>query len=187
MAEQSNDNYKEKWNLFSLLFNALAIDSSRTIEEKKEIVLKSSPIPEYASYVVLSPKGGNLTHDTNIPISFAQTGAPIPTQWILEKDGSGFTLGTPGLYLFSWGINNTGASSNYFIAHLVNKAQFITEQWHTSDFPLLGVQDSHLFSYVHRKKDSTLDSHAFLIRASTNQRTDPIIGLMGLTIVFFPF
>lgn len=187
MAEPNYDIYRDKWNLLYLLFKGLESPLSRKEEEKKEMVLKSSPVPESAPYVVLSPKGGNLTHDTNIPISFLQTGAPIPTQWILEKDGSGFTLGTPGLYLFSWGINNTGASSNYFIAHLVNKAQFITEQWHTSDFPLLGVQDSHLFSYVHRKKDSTLDSHTFLIRASTNQRTDPIIGLMGLTIVFFPF
>lgn len=187
MAEQSNAGYKEKWNLFSLLYRGLETVPPKEVEEKKEPELKSSPIPEYASYVVLSPKGGSLAHDTNIEITFNQTAAPIPTQWILEKDGLGFTLGTPGLYFFQWGINNTGASSNYFIAHLVNKAQFITEQWHTSDFPLLGVQDSHLFSYVHRKKDSTLDSHAFLIRASTNQRTDPIIGLMGLTIVFFPF
>lgn len=187
MAESSNNSFRDKWNLFSLLYRGLDAVPSKEVEEKKEPELKASPIPEYAAYVVLSPKGGNLTHDTNIPISFNQTGDPIPTQWTLEKDGVGFSLSTPGLYLFQWGINNTGGSSNYFIAHLVNNAQIITEQWHTSDFPLLGVQDSHLFSYPYHKKDTKLDSHTFLIRASTNQRTDPIIGLMGLTIVFFPF
>lgn len=165
-------------------------DFKHFVLEKKPQLLKdvpSSPVGQFAQYVVKSPAGGNLPHDTNIPFSFNQTAAPIPTQWTLKADGSEFSLFTPGLYLFQWGINNTGASSNFFIAHFVNGLQFITEQWPTGDFPLVGVQDSHVYSYPYHKKDSSLDVHTFLIRCSTNQRTDPFIGLMGLTIVFLPF
>lgn len=190
MAQQT----KDSGFTFSTSFSFNPTNSKDNFDhfvlEKKPEVLKSlppPPVPQFARYIVKSPAGSNLPHDSNIPITFNQTIDTITTQWTLKEDGSSFSLFTPGLYFFHWGINNGGGSSNFFIAHLVAGQQLTTEQWHTGDFPLVGVQDSHLFSYVYHKTTSSSDVHTFLIRGSTNQRTDPVIGLMGISITFFPF
>lgn len=163
-------------------------DPTQATINTKQIMTSASSSPAFNSYVVLSPAAGTITHDAVNPITFNASGTPQSPQWSLNALGAGFTLKTPGLYRFEWGFNNNGANSSFFLAHLINAAQFITEQWATSATPLVGVQDSHLFNYSVNKTTSsaTLDAHTFTLAGATAADANTTIGLIGLNIIFLP-
>lgn len=163
-------------------------DPTQATINAKQVMTSASSSPTNNFYVVLSPAAGTITHDAVNPITFNASATAQSPQWSLNALGAGFTLKTPGLYRFEWGFNNNGANSSFFLAHLINAVQFITEQWATSATPLAGVQNSHLFSYTVNKTTSsaTLDAHTFTLAGATAADANTTIGLIGLNIIYLP-